>query len=156
MMANLASLHLYRVTYLPNFPRNQFLSVVRNRLSLPFPETKHLSPTFYFFFFFFFFLPPLRFSYLGQRAVFLMSSQSCYIKLPNSDFPIYERIHFWIFKMFFWSLLLTWNPTFHQNFTVTLLDLGVSSVIIGIISPQKCREFALFCFYRVFYNIIII
>ena len=61
-----------------------------------------------------------------------MSSQSCYIKLPNSDFPIYERIHFWIFKtLFFWSLLLTWNPTFHWNFTATLLDLGVSSVIIG-------------------------
>lgn len=128
MMANLASLHLYRVSYLPNFPRNQFLSIVRNRLSLPFPETKHLSPTLDSFFF----LSPLRLSYLGQRAVFLMSSQSCYITLPISDFPIYERIHFWIFKtLFFWSLLLTWNPTFLQNFTATLLDLGVSSVIIG-------------------------
>lgn len=89
--------------------------------------------------------------------IFTQLLYQLYPKLPNSEFPILERINFWVLKTLLCrSLSPISNPIPHGKLTAPILfDQGVSLVITGIIFPQKCDDSVLFYFHRVFYNITI-
>lgn len=58
-------------------------------------------------------------------SYFHRAARQLYTELPNSEFPIFERINFGVFTTLFLDLLLTLNPVPHQDFTAPILfDLG--------------------------------